>query len=260
MSEYLKLFKKHDLHIQSEYKSYNKQYKFKVGKCGHTVKSTPKSIKRNIQKNGKYECPDCKKEETKFSFEQVKEIVLNSTQKEYKVVSLKKDYENTRSKISIFHKSCGEITDLTYKNFSLGRRCRHCAAKTMNSKASQLLKRLFKQVNIEFEEEKIFENCINHFTERNLPFDFYIEKLNTAIEIDGEQHFIPIERWGGEDNLRDTQYRDFIKDKYCLENDIKLIRVSLLDLKTKKKKRYDDVKTIIFNLLHDLALEYHKET
>ena len=129
----------------------------------------------------------------------------------------------------------------------------------MNSKASQLFKRLLKQVNISFEEEKRFNDCKNPMTERHLPFDFYIEQLNTIIEIDGEQHFIPIERFGGEEALKEVKYRDYLKNKYCINNNINLIRVSLLDQKTKKKKKYDDVKEIIFNLLNDLALEYYKE-
>ena len=150
-------------------------------------------------------------------------------------------------------------TPITYKNFSLGKRCRHCAAKTMNSKASQLLKRLFQQVNISVVEEKKFDDCRNPMTERHLPFDFYIEKTNTLIEIDGEQHFIPVKQWGGEKKLKETKYRDYIKDKYCIENNINLIRVSLLDFETGKKKKYDDVKQIIFNLLNDLSLDYYKE-
>ena len=104
------------------------------------------------------------------------------------------------------------------------------------------------------------DTCFNPMTGMKLPFDFYIKEINTLIEIDGEQHFIPVERFGGEKALKDRKYRDYIKDKYCMENNINLYRVSLLDFKTNKKKKYDEVKEIIFNLLNDLTLEYYKGT
>jgi len=258
MKEYLKIFTENDLHILSEYKNQNEIVKWKKCSCGHTFEYPAKSIKRNIKRNGKFNCPICNLENSRLSFEEVKENVLKSTQGEFKVSSKKEDYLNTKSKIKIFHKTCGEETEITYKNFSLGRRCKHCAAKTMNSKASQLLKRLLKQVNIDFIEEKKFENCINPMTGRQLPFDFYIEKINTIIEIDGEQHFIPVPRFGGEESLKTVKYRDYIKDKYCLDNNINLIRISLLDFETEKKKKYDEIKQIIFNLLNDLSLLYYK--
>jgi len=260
MKEYLSIFIKNDLTILSEYVNSYTRIKWVKNECGHKLTMTSGNIKKNIKRNGIFICPKCKQEETKLSFEDVKKNVLNSTQKEYKVVSLKKNYENTRSKIDILHKTCGEITDLTYKNFSLGKRCRHCASRTTNSKASELLKRLLTQINIDFELEKKFTDCKNPMTEQYLRFDFYIEKLNLLIEIDGEQHFIPVNRFGGEESLKTTKYRDYIKDKFAYENKIKLIRVSLLDLETYKKKKYDDVKTIIFNLLNDIAEEYYKET
>jgi len=260
MKEYLSIFIANDLTILSEYVNSYSRINWLKNECGHKLTMTSGNIKKNIRRNGTFVCPDCKKEETKLSFEDVKENVLKATQKEYKVVSLKKDYENTRSKIDILHKTCGEITDLTYKNFSLGKRCRHCASKTTNSKASELLKRLLTQIGVDFELEKKFDNCKNPMTEQYLRFDFYIEKLNLLIEIDGEQHFIPVNRFGGEEALKTSKYRDYIKDKYADENKIRLVRVSLFDFDTQKRKKYSDVRTIIFNLLNDIALEYYKET
>ena len=152
MEEKLKIFYNNDLEILSEFSKNDIKVKWKKKSCGHEFEYSPKIIKRNISRNGKFNCPTCNWENSRFNFEKVKKIVFTSTQGEYKVISKKEDYENTRSKIDIYHKTCGEKTEITYKNFSLGKRCRHCAAKTINSKASQLLKRLLRQVNIDFEE------------------------------------------------------------------------------------------------------------
>ena len=96
--------------------------------------------------------------------------------------------------------------------------------------------------NLFFEREKKFNDCKNiNF----LPFDFYLPELNTCIEYDGRQHFESIEGWGGEKNLKEIQTRDQIKNKYCIDNNIKLIRIKynenieeklsiLLDKKSKK--------------------------
>lgn len=60
------------------------------------------------------------------------------------------------------------------------------------------------------------------------PFDFAIFKNNQLlglIEYDGEQHFIPVDFWGGEEALKLQQERDERKNKWCKENNIKLVRI-----------------------------------
>ena len=61
-----------------------------------------------------------------------------------------------------------------------------------------------------------------------------------AIEYDGEGHFIPIdwagrgEAWANE-SLYATQRRDEIKNNYCFENGIELLRISYFEI--------DDIET-----------------
>ena len=76
--------------------------------------------------------------------------------------------------------------------------------------------------NINFIHQFSFNDCINI---RKLPFDFYLPEHNTCIEFDGEQHFKPLKRFGGEQNFIYIQKNDEIKNKYCLEKNIKLIRI-----------------------------------
>lgn len=59
-------------------------------------------------------------------------------------------------------------------------------------------------------------------------FDVFIESLNLAIEYDGEFHFMPIPYLDideGIKNLERTQYRDKVKNKYCYDNNIYLLRI-----------------------------------
>lgn len=50
--------------------------------------------------------------------------------------------------------------------------------------------------------------------------------MNVLIECDGIQHKKPIEHFGGEERYEYQKLNDSIKDKYCIEKSIKLIRVS----------------------------------
>lgn len=46
-----------------------------------------------------------------------------------------------------------------------------------------------------------------------------------CIEYDGEQHFKPKKRFGGENGYNLTIYRDSIKNEFCKKNKIKLMRI-----------------------------------
>lgn len=56
-------------------------------------------------------------------------------------------------------------------------------------------------------------------------FDFYLPEVNTVIEYDGAQHFIPVKHWGGEKALEKQIAIDAEKDKYCKKVGLRMIRV-----------------------------------
>jgi hypothetical protein len=96
------------------------------------------------------------------------------------------------------------------------------------SQGESTLRVIFKKNNIIFEPQKKFLDCTNESTGKRckpLPFDFYILSKNTCIEYDGIQHFGPYEFFGGDEGYRNLKIRDEIKNQYCEENGIKLIRI-----------------------------------
>lgn len=114
------------------------------------------------------------------------------------------------------------------------------------------------------------ENIIKLLTENNIPFkyqykfkdikqyvfDFYIND-KYIIEFDGKQHFLYyISSWNNKENVIATHKRDLIKNKYCFEHNIPLIRIpydveyDLNDLKLETTK---------FLLTKDNEEEYYKE-
>lgn len=53
--------------------------------------------------------------------------------------------------------------------------------------------------------------------------DIYIPSLKTGIEYQGEQHYMPIDFFGGEDGLKHTKIKDEEKRQKCIANNVNLI-------------------------------------
>lgn len=79
-------------------------------------------------------------------------------------------------------------------------------------------------------------------------FDVYVEELNLAIEYDGEFHFMPIPFLNEENGIKElerTQYRDGVKNQYCKDNNINLLRIPY----TEK----DNIENIIINTINKIT-------
>lgn len=85
------------------------------------------------------------------------------------------------------------------------------------------------ELNITYVTEKTFKKCVNPKTNYRLRFDFYLPAYNYCIEYDGEQHYQEVPFCS--DTLKDRQYRDNLKDTFCNNNNIKLIRIPYWDKK-----------------------------
>lgn len=90
------------------------------------------------------------------------------------------------------------------------------------------IKSLLEEYNIPFEQEKSFPDCVNPSTNRLLRFDFFVNN-QYLIEFDGKQHYEQSPNW---EPLEDIQRRDRIKDVWCKEHNIMLIRIPYTKLNT----------------------------
>ena len=84
---------------------------------------------------------------------------------------------------------------------------------------------LLKELNVNFEQQYIFKDCKYKYV---LKFDFailYNKDVIGVIEYDGKQHFEPIDFFGGVDGFRKTQIRDEIKNNYCKEHNVQILRI-----------------------------------
>lgn len=173
--------------------------------------------------NQKQGCPKCGK--ISMSNKHRKEIdllisqfiELNGDLYDYSKV----EYKNTNTKVEIVCKEHGSFLQ-SPKSHINGNGCPKCSL----SKGERKIMTYLDKMNIEYISEFRINDCKDQI---KLPFDFYLPKYNLCIEFDGEQHYRPVEYFGGVKEFNNQLRRDYIKDMYCLDNKISLIRISYLD-------------------------------
>ena len=98
-----------------------------------------------------------------------------------------------------------------------------CGCSSCNeSHGEREIARILQSYNKNFDRQKKFTDCKKIF---ELPFDFYIPSMHTIIEFDGLQHFEPIKHFGGQEAFEKLKTNDKIKNYYCEDNYINLIRI-----------------------------------
>lgn len=196
--------------------------------CGEYFKMTPNNFLRGQR------CPFCSRTRDKDDF--VKKV-RNLTGQEYCVTG---DYLGSRRKIDIYHKECDKIFSMTPNNFLNGQRCANCQSSKGEKKISQVLDGW----GIPYVREYRIKECRD---KNPLPFDFCImkdDKILILIEYDGEQHFTPIKTIGGKDALEGVIKRDGIKNRYCLENGINLLRIPYWEKENIESVLFDELSRI----------------
>ena len=90
------------------------------------------------------------------------------------------------------------------------------------SKGELCVKLWLEENNIEYIQQYTFDNCRD---KQVLPFDFYLPTYNSCIEYQGKQHYEAIEYFGGQEKFELQQKHDTIKNEYCKNNGIPLLRI-----------------------------------
>ena len=215
--------------IERDYNPTSKQHSTfwfcKCGLCGDVI-----SVSRDSLVNGKSRCCNkCKGGKIKLAQEErgITKHIVNINDKFGYLTALstphsRKDRAGKGSYV-LCKCICGKEIEVAKKNlFDPDGRTISCGCATQSSgeiKITQLLEK----ANIDFQSQyRIKEYNIS------APFDFAIFRqgqLLGLIEYDGEQHFKAIELWGGEEKLKIQQERDERKNRWCKENNIRLIRI-----------------------------------
>ncbi len=109
----------------------------------------------------------------------------------------------------------GDFSQIPYTHY-YGSGCPKC-----NTLGKVSEPKLFNKIKEHFDKYTVTSNVrLDWLGMKSL--DIFIEEHNIAIEYQGIQHFKPSKFFGGKNTFNETYSRDIIKNKLCLENDVKL--------------------------------------
>jgi hypothetical protein len=149
----------------------------------------------------------------------------------------KTDYVKNQIKVTITCPIHGDFSQIPLSHIQ-GSGCPNCN----ESKGEKEIARFLNKYDINYDRQYKFPDCKNIF---QLPFDFYIPSMRTCIEFDGEQHFKPIDHFGGLKAYELLKINDKIKSDYCEDNYISLIRIRYDQIDDIWRILWDNLKTHI---------------
>lgn len=211
--------------LSESYKNTKTNLKFKC-KCGEIFHKTFEKFKKSLM------CKECSYEQISisqtFDYSFVKYYIESKS-----CEILSRQYNSCEDLLDI-KCSCGEIYMTTFNSFKNENqiRCKRCTNKM--SKGEILIEEYLRSNRINYETQFTFDNLKAFNNKQKLKFDFAIfieSSLYCLIEFDGKQHDNPVEYFGGNESFEILKYNDTKKNEYCLNNNIKLIRIPYKQMK-----------------------------
>lgn len=183
---------------------------------------------------------------TKHSTEKLIEVINSHNDN---VLLNPEDYKDAHTKnLNILCGLCKEhIFTTCYDNYIRSTyRCEYCCNKMSNGEFT--IRKILDAHNIEYDTEKTFSDCRDKQT---LPFDFYLSKYNLCIEFDGEQHFnshyyetMFKDKDKAIETFKKEQEHDKIKNDYCRDNQINLLRIPYWEEKYLEEIILNEIKSL----------------
>ena len=182
-------------------------------KCGKEI-----DVRGQHLRDGKIKSCGCLKHQSKY---------VDITNKRFGLLTAIKPLELNSKREQLWECKCDCGSLIIVRGVSL-RNFHTLSCGCLKSKGEEKISQILNINNIKYEKEKTFSNC--RFPNGKLAkFDFYIDK-RYLIEFDGKQHF-EIGGWNTEESLKSIQQRDQIKNQWCKDNNISLIRIPYWHLK-----------------------------
>lgn len=194
-----------------EYKNYETKLRCKHKTCGYIYEVNPHHFFAGNR------CPKCANniKRTTSSFNEELRAKFDGR---YENLS---EYKNNISPIQVRCNKCMNTFKAYPVKILSGRECPFCCNRN-NSKGRQTIQDFLTKNNFDFIAEYDELDCKGQSGKTKLKFDFFIPSKKLIIEYDGEFHYI-----NKYENQRFTeqQENDKIKDKFCKDNNINLLRI-----------------------------------
>lgn len=219
-----KLYENKFIFPDLNYKNRRTKIKIMCLECGHIFYRTPMSLFNQANY-----CPKCLDKVTDT------ESFIKTAQQLYgdKFDYSKSLYVNCNIPILIKCNECGQWFSKKSNNHLNRGTCPYHKM----SKGERNIKLFLDTFDINYKQQERFVECKNII---QLPFDFSLKDINgnliSLIEFQGAQHFKPVNFGGiGDDvaleNFEQVKFRDKIKKKYCVDNNIPLLEITYKDIK-----------------------------
>ena len=161
-------------------------------------------------------CPYCGDNGAPILQEDYEKMMKEHGYKDYTVL----EYKSSRKSVKFRH-SCGYVFSQIGNNFLKSRGCPKCSGR--KSKGELAIEKFLLTNHITF----IYEYRIKELN--NYSYDFYLPEQKTFIEYQGQQHYFPIDYFGGKDKFLSQQEHDKVKKEYAENNNYKLIIIPYTD-------------------------------
>ena len=211
---------------------------------GYTLLSSPQDIKNNTSYiqyscpnhgqhrmqvknmiNGRI-CPDCRKEKSSQKYRlSVDEVNKRISECGGKWINKSEYVNNSTNNLRIICPRChNNILTTSLQHFVQhgGQVCSECFHKESNGE--RRIRQYLDEKHIMYYQEHWFADCRDV---KPLPFDFFLPEHDTVIEFDGIQHFKDTGYFHY--SYTQNQKHDQIKNIYCSNHDIHLIRIPYTD-------------------------------
>ena len=140
-------------------------------------------------------------------------------------------YQGASTKIKVKHNKCGHTYEVTPTHFLTGERCSHCKS----PKGELIITKILNNLNIRYEYQKTFDDLRDKDC---LSYDFYIPSQSILIEYQGQQHYEPIDHFGGDNKFAIQKKHEKLKSDYAETHNYNLIAVPYTKDTLPKIKKY----------------------
>jgi len=187
--------------------------------CGGTRLALSSSLKSG---HVKY-CPQCATYRRALSYvgERFGKLVV--------IEILKDDRATNQGLLCSAECDCGNIIQVPIA-FLLRKNGQQSCGKCTVSKGENKVKSILQNMGIYFSQQENFNKTFKHpDTTRCCFADFYLPNQSIVIEYNGEQHYRPIEYFGGEEGFKKLKNRDNWKKQFYCSHNLKLITIPYTD-------------------------------
>lgn len=243
--------------LKARQEDYYNRLQEKCKEDGYTLASKPEDIKCNTTKikyicpkhgeqfmrvsnflNGR-KCPQCNIDQHRLDYQLSQDEIIRRVEECGGTILNPEEYiNNCTDNLQFVCRCCGDIFNSSLQHYLQhgGRVCLKCSK--VISVGESKIRKFLEDNNIKYKPEKWFDDCRDI---RPLRFDFYIKDMNLAIEFDGVQHFK--NRGFFKHSVEQTKIHDEMKNQYCIDNGITLIRIPYTKINSVEKILTDKLLT-----------------